>query len=588
MTDEKERTVPSKKGVSRREFIAGTVGGVMAGAVVGAAGSLGFPKTVTAASQSTAVSQVSTDQSSIPTTWDKAADVIVCGSGATGLPAAVAAAEAGASVILVESGSVLGGAATISGGSLGIGGGNALQIKAGIVETAATIYSDLTQHLINYSNVVNKTLATTSVEAAPGGKNDPSLARVFADRSLDTWNWLVAHGAKFSGVTASTGASIFWGTRAYTNCTSDVVDPTGLGAINPLSKAGGAGWCNPMITAVKKLGVDIELNTKMTEIIRQGVMSGRVLGVGAETAMKTLYFKANKAVILATGGWKGHKWLRTLMDPRLGPTMSYSGMPFVNDDGSGLMAALDAGAALQGNRGLDLHGWHRHWGTMYHSFPLGSPYAVPGLSPSVANYIFVNSSGKRFIDETTPETTGWFFGNPPFSFYDIALDQNTFGPYGTPGVWTIFDSAAATRQGWNTATWFNGVVDPNLVFSAPTASGLATAIGVDPTALSTTITNYNSYVVAGSDPDFGRAKTALLYQINTSPYYAVWTSIQIHDTTGGVAINSKSQVLDIYGYVIPSLYAGGEAAGGLDLIGMAKGVIQGRIAGENAATEQSW
>jgi hypothetical protein len=224
MTEEKESTEQkkTKSGVSRREFITGTVGGVMAGAVAGAsAGSLGFPKTVAAVSPQTPVSQQTGHQSQVPTTWDKEADVIVCGSGATGLPATIAAAEAGASVMLVESNSVLGGCATISGGSLGIGGGNALEIKAGIMETADTLYQDLTQHLITYSNIGTKTLATTCVEAAPGGKNDPILVRVFADRSLDTWNWLVAHGAKFSNVTAATGASIFWGTRGITHCTSD-------------------------------------------------------------------------------------------------------------------------------------------------------------------------------------------------------------------------------------------------------------------------------------------------------------------------------------------------------------------------------
>jgi predicted oxidoreductase len=51
-------------------------------------------------------------------------------------------------------------------------------------------------------------------------------------------------------------------------------------------------------------------------------------------------------------------------------------------------------------------------------------------------------------------------------------------------------------------------------------------------------------------------------------------------------VNAKCQVLDIEGKVIPGLYAGGEAAGGLDVIGMPRGIIMGRFAGENAAAEK--
>ena len=152
------------------------------------------------------------------------------------------------------------------------------------------------------------------------------------------------------------------------------------------------------------------------------------------------------------------------------------------------------------------------------------------------------------------------------------------------------NSAAMTRENINPATWLGPppVVDANLVFSASTVNQLAAAISVDPTALTTTINNYNSYVTAGADPDFGKPASLLKNQINTPPYYAVWTNIVIHDTCGGATINENCQVLDINGNAIPNLYAGGETAGGLDFLGVAKGIVQGRIAGENAAIDQSW
>jgi hypothetical protein len=518
--------------------------------------------------------------------------------------------------MVVESNSILGGCASISGGGVGLGGGNALQIKAGIFETADMVYNDLTQHVIYYSNVATETLAGTPVRATPGSKNDPRLVRVFADRSLDTFNWLVAHGAQFSGASAGTGVyANASGTRAGLSTVPAVVDPTGVGKTNPANIYPGAGWTNPLVSTLQKLSnVDIEVNTKMTQIIREGapVNSGRVLGIAAEVAGQTVYFRANKAVILATGGWKGHPWLRTLFDPRLEqyPTLIGSGEPFCYDDGTGMLAALNAGAVLTADRNVDEHVWHRQWGTLYHVqtvAAIGTSYAHPGFTVSnMADIIFVNKNGNRFVDETFPETTGWF-GNentgsgtgwvPPYSFYDIALVQGMLGPYGTPGVWTIFDSAGATRENLNPATWLqpgpNGspsLVDPNLVFSSSTLGGLETAINVPAGSLTATVNTYNSFITASppADTAFGKPASALKYQINAPPYYAVWTNLVLHDTCGGVGINANSQVLDVNGIVIQGLYAGGEAAGGLDLIGTEKGIVQGRVAGENAATDQSW
>jgi len=58
-----------------------------------------------------------------PSKWDREADVVVIGSGATGLPAAIVAREAGASVILIEAEPRIGGHAITSGGNLPLGGG---------------------------------------------------------------------------------------------------------------------------------------------------------------------------------------------------------------------------------------------------------------------------------------------------------------------------------------------------------------------------------------------------------------------------------------------------------------------------------
>ena len=75
------------------------------------------------------------DAKSLPAKWDREADVVVIGSGATGLPAAIVAREAGASVILVEAEKDIGGHAIISGGNVPLGGGTSVQKKYGIEDS---------------------------------------------------------------------------------------------------------------------------------------------------------------------------------------------------------------------------------------------------------------------------------------------------------------------------------------------------------------------------------------------------------------------------------------------------------------------
>ncbi|MBI3949222.1 MAG: FAD-binding protein [Acidobacteria bacterium] len=76
--------------------------------------------------------------------------------------------------------------------------------------------------------------------------------------------------------------------------------------------------------------------------------------------------------------------------------------------------------------------------------------------------------------------------------------------------------------------------------------------------------------------------------MQTPPFYAAWATPYLHNSSGGLMINENCQVIDIYGEVIPGLYAGGEAAGGGKMSGVPGGVIQGRIAGRNAAAETPW
>jgi len=110
--------------------------------------------------------------------WDLAADVVVVGAGAAGLPASIAAAELGASVIVVEQNYDIGGHAIESGGNIALGGGTSLQKKYGITDSPDRMFDDLARwHDYRFS--------------------DREIVRAFSEESVATFDFLLAHGVQF-------------------------------------------------------------------------------------------------------------------------------------------------------------------------------------------------------------------------------------------------------------------------------------------------------------------------------------------------------------------------------------------------------
>src|SRR6185503_2657807 len=134
-----ERTRKPRKKISRRDFV-GRAG-------VGAAGIAG----VTALSGVGAQAQGGT-ASAIPAKWDLEADVVVLGGGACGLPAAIRAADHGASVIVIEANYDIGGHGIINGGQVPLGGGTSAQKKYGIVASPEILFKDLTDWSVVETN----------------------------------------------------------------------------------------------------------------------------------------------------------------------------------------------------------------------------------------------------------------------------------------------------------------------------------------------------------------------------------------------------------------------------------------------------
>ncbi len=578
------------------------------------------------------MAQTATDSD---TSWDLEADVLVIGSGAAGLPAAIKAVEGGASVIVVEVNYDVGGHAILSGGHMALGGGTSVQKKYGIVDSADTVFSDLTDWTIVQPN------------GSPDYRyNDRALMRAFADHCAQTFEFLLAngvefldkppdnHGASTTGNSAPRESHAFW--------------TKGAGLESPNAQPG-TGVIRPLEASARAKGVRFLLNYKMTQLIREPSteeQTGRVVGIaacytprimpGATTPLKSfrsdgniesekpvLNVRARKAVVITTGGSTSHLEFRRMFDPRLTPVIQVGGEPYSYQDASGELAAMAIGASLWGLANQTLENGatmrtQRALATKYNytTWKLESPIfpLVRATGFNVKdwqNLILVNQAGMRFFDETkgdvphgnnggqiTPYTPHDYRNaeklpyNPnKYSFTHAALAMNEYSEapdYCSGPVWALFDAQAVEREGWKVVPPY---VDPDgYFFSASTLEELAASIKneyqakpIKGATLRATVERYNAMVDRGEDLDFG--KPSPKYKIETAPFYAAWGTPVVHDTRAGLRINARCQVIDMNGRVIPGLYCAGESAGGFNQHGMGRCATQGYIAGISAAAE---
>ena len=127
---------------------------------------------------------------------------------------------------------------------------------------------------------------------------------------------------------------------------------------------------------------------------------------------------------------------------------------------------------------------------------------------------------------------------------------------------------------------------------ADTIKGLSEKMKIVGTGLERTVAKWNTDVKAGVDGEFGRQ--VALGLIETPPFYAFETFSTMFDTSGGLKINAKAQVVDVWGRVIPGLYAAGSTSGGVmgehypgSGTALNSLLTFGRIAGRNAGAEKN-
>jgi len=444
--------------------------------------------------------------------WD--ADVVVVGGGNAGIPTAIAAARAGANVIVLEKMPYLGGTLIVSGGQLSAAD-TKLQIAAGFEDSAAQHYRDIME-MGDY-------------------RANPRLLKKHTENAAWTIDWLGELGVDFdrNRPVLMDHHELYSVPRSY--------QPVGGG-----SKVG-----EVLIAELNNLAdlglVDIHMETTAVSLVQDD--SGKVIGVKAENADdEELEFYAPH-VVLATGGYGANRSMLADLHGDIGE----NALTYVPDhaQGDGITMSLEIGAELVNTDFMVLYP-----GGIEDPDRPGYPYGPRvNLSPGFAGDIWVNEDGRRWVNEDTSsadEIEIALLRQPNVTSY-VVFDQ------------TVKEANDPPIHGWSWEDFEEAAAEGLFAFEGNTVQELAENAGIDKDNLAQTIEDYNHYVEAGWDRAFDRP--GIHYTIDEGPFYALQTKPLIYLTHSGLNVSADLQVMHEQGTAIPGLYAVGEVIGMGQLMG---------------------
>lgn len=464
--------------------------------------------------------------------WDEVTDVVVIGSGFAGLSAALEAHEAGASVVILEKMKAYGGNSIISDGGIAAPGTN-LQKKYGINDSADMMYNDMLK--------------------AGLGLNYPELVKVLVDNANDAFEWSI----DYLGVEYLDRIDIFGGhsvPRCYT-----------------AKNITGATIIKKQIERIHDLNIELRFKSCLKNLISSS--DGRICGVVVRTDYdykypergKDIYIKAEKGVILASGGFGSDVGFRMAQDPRLTEKINTTNKPFATAEV--MKQAINAGAAPVQLSYIQLGPWASPDEKGYGDGPMFSEYIVFQYG------VLINPvSGHRFVNELSDRKT----------LSDLLLT------IGHPCI-GIADSRAVKQSGWN----IDAGIKKKVVRKFDTLEELATFYEIPSKNLEETLRGFNESFVDGVDKSFGKPLIENSAPIIHPPYYGIRLWPKVHFTMGGIRINANAQVIDLEGNIIKGLYAAGEITGGvhgasrLGSCSITDCMVFGRIAGKSAANSSN-
>lgn len=432
-------------------------------------------------------------------------DVVVVGSGAAGLCAALAASDAGAARILIaEAADVVGGSSRLSGGLI-MGAGTRYQAALGIEDSGADLFHDYLA--VNRWNV------------------DAGIVRMLCDHSGRVVDWLGDLGVEFHPELV----------KASDERTPRVHVPKGAGQA----------IVDVLHRHCRERGIDVALGHRVDRLITDAAR--RVVGV----AVGDDEVRAH-AVVIASGGFGNAPDKLAEHYPSAAATgwTWYIGADGARGDAIDLGRQVDA----------DLIGHDRGLRLLDVGFDRDYEAFLPGW------LVMVDEHGHRFVDETAPygvlDTMVRAHGDRVVVVFDqAALDaSSTWGPeqflYSVPG------HSRARSKHWN-ADLVAMMQASGHVRTADDIGSLAELLGISPTGLAGSVERYNASCAAGHDEQCRKAARFLL-PVATPPFYgAELRPATVCSTAFGLRIDATTRVLDRDHRPIAGLFAAGECTGGV-------------------------
>ena len=486
-------------------------------------------------------------------------DIVIVGAGGAGMTAALTAADAGKSVLVLESQPAVGGNSVKSTGGMNAAktayqDANEFGENAGVEKTltAAEKYADNEAITALAATVKTQWEAWQAnpegyfdspelfaLDTLIGGKglNNPELVNTLVNNSEAAIEWLGSIGIELHNVAAFGGASV----KRIHRPVNDEGKVVSVGAytIPLLEKA-----------CAERDNLALLTDITVTKILTDA--SGAVCGVEAVGKAGNPVTVNAKAVILATGGFGANLDMVTQYAPQLAGFMTTNAAGI---QGQGILMAVELGAATVDMDQIQIHPTVQADTASLITEGLGGDDAI-----------LVNASGERFIDEVgTRDVVSAAEIAQPDSFSWLVVDQK------------MVDASSVIQ----------GYINRGLMISGESYEELAANLGIPADAFAATMENWNGYVAEKNDPDFGR--TSFANPLDTAPFYAVKVTAGIHHTMGGLKIDTETHVLKEDGSIIPGLFAAGEVTGGVhggNRLGgnaVADFVVFGRIAGQKAA-----
>jgi succinate dehydrogenase/fumarate reductase flavoprotein subunit len=497
--------------------------------------------------------------------FDEEFDVVVCGSGNSGLVSAIELADAGARVLIIEKSSVPGGISICSGGGL---------LSADDAEDAFTYLKEIC-----------------------GGRTSDELLRVLAGGMTEIQPYLTRlakmngaevvgrGGAGFESITniskgkppaEFTGGATYplpgYKTFYYTTVKdipgfipeNDFPAQSSTSQSNTRTFGGGIRIYKVLYDNVmSRDNITLRFSSAAQRLIKDHE-SGAIIGLEVHGANGQSTTIKARAVVLACGGFEGSQDLKA----QFWEGTPVDGCMAKHNTGDGIRMAQEVGAALW-------HMWHFHGSYAFRHPSPDYPYLIrtrrfpnwrPGEQDSLdvkMPWIIIDQLGKRYMNEYDPylqdtnhrtmhrfdPTLMRFTRNPSLLIFDddgrnmYALGQPT---YNDPDILHYRWSDDNRKE-----------IELGIITEASTLEELAGQIGIDAAILKSTVDAWNADCEQGSDREFGRPSGSMM-PILKPPFHAANIHPCVSNTQGGIVHNIHYEAVSPFGAAIEGLYVAGE------------------------------